>query len=129
MSASTASANASASPIASSGTDSPHGRQRRRDGSGVHARVRVAGEEDDVVAEGEHAVVQGRVERARHRAGTLGIAPLQVGARDAVGEQGVAADECPVGEDEPGHVGRVAGQCDRADLDASEDGTSPSCSG
>ena len=86
----------------------------------MHARVGVAGEEDDVVGEREHALVQRRVERARHRAGALGIAPLQVGARDPVGEQGVAADERPVGEEQPGHVGRVAGQGDRADRDVAD---------
>ena len=96
----------------------------------MHAGVGVARQEDDRVAEWEHPLVERRVERARHRARALRVPPLEVGARDPVGEEGVAADERPVSDEQPGHVGRVPGQGERADPSTSPSAiVSPSCSG
>ena len=53
----------------------------------------VAGQQDHVVAEGEDPVVQRGVQGAPHGTGTLGVALLEVGPGDPVGEQRVAAEQ------------------------------------
>ena len=49
-----------------------------------------------------------------HRVGTVGVASLEVGTRDAVGEERVAGDQRPSCDQQAGHVGRVAGEREAA---------------
>ena len=92
----------------------------RCDRIGVDARVGVAGQQDHLVAEGEDPVVQRGVQHAPHGTGACGVALLQVGSGDPVGEQRVAADQRPVGDQQSGHVGGVAGEGERADGDVTD---------
>ena len=57
---------------------------------------------------------------AAHGPGALWVALLQIRTRDAVEEQRVASDQRAIGDEQPGHVGRVARQSDRPQRDRAE---------
>ena len=84
------------------------------------AGVRVPGQQHDIAAQRQHALAQRPVQHPAHRARALGIAMLEVGPGDAVGEQRVAGDQRGPGDQQAGHVARVARERDRTQRDPVE---------